>query len=407
MRCLYTFFVRFYALLICMAAMLGHDKARKWYKGRKQPWHGFDPHEKIIWMHVSSLGEFEQGRPLLERLKQDFPRYKILLTFFSPSGYEVRRNFSLADRIMYLPVDTPGNAKKFLDFFRPTVCIFVKYDFWFNFLREIFRRNLPIFFISVHFRSRQYFFKWYGRWALGHLRKVTLFFAQREETCLLLKKHGITQCIVAGDTRFDRVISVAIQDKRFPVLEKFASEHLVYVAGSTWFEDEKYIARAVSWFPHMKFIVVPHEVSEDRLRQIEKLMPIKSIRFSSIDQDVVVDHYRILIIDQIGILSALYRYANIAHVGNGFGSGIHNILEAAVYGVPVIFGPNYRKFSEAIELIERGGAFSFSNPEEYKKIIKFLLDEKVRQQIKNICSTYVYSMAGATERIMRIISSYL
>lgn len=406
MRLLYTFFIRLYTFGVWVAGKTGNKKARKWFNGRKLPWNGFGQPEKVIWIHVSSLGEFEQGRPVLERLKKDFPSYKILLTFFSPSGYEVRQNFPLADRVMYLPIDTPQNARKFLDFFRPTICIFVKYDFWYNYLREIFRRKLPVFFISVYFRPKQYFFKWYGKWALAHLRNVTYFFAQREQTKQLLQKYGIGQCVVAGDTRFDRVIAVAEQDKRWSVVDAFCHNHFVYVGGSSWPEDEKYIARALRWFPEMKFIVVPHEVNETHLEQIEKLMPEKTLRFSFASEQNVTES-RVLIIDQIGMLSTLYRYASIAHIGNGFGSGIHNILEAAVYGVPVIFGPNYRKFSEAVELIELGGAFSFSNEDEYRKILERLIDERYRSQMGNICKTYVYSMAGATDKIMKVLSAYL
>jgi len=405
MRRLYTLSMYLYELVIKIAACLGNSKARLWIQGRKEKWTSIGGKGKLLWMHVSSLGEFEQGRPVLEQIKQQYPTIRILLTFFSPSGYEVRKNYSLADKVMYLPLDVPKRVRAFLNYYAPDVAVFVKYDFWYNYLNELHERKIPIFFISVSLRPSQVFFKWYGVFFRKHLKKVTYFFAQREQTCKLLQAIGIKPCMVAGDTRFDRVITVAKQRKRWSVLDNFTRGHKVYVGGSTWLEDEKYIARALEWFSDVKFIVVPHEVNEARIAQIEALMPGKTIRYS-LCNDEMLNFPQVLIVDQIGMLSSIYAYATVAHIGNGFGSGIHNTLEAAVYGVPVIFGPKYHKFPEAVELINLGAAFSFSNFEMYKRILEKLFYEDV-QSIREKARHYVFSQAGATNKILKILENYL
>lgn len=404
MRFIYSTAIRTYVLLIHLAALVGNSKAKLWIRGRKDQklqQHSILPNERWIWVHASSLGEFEQGRPLIEALKIQFPDLKILLTFFSPSGYEIRKNYSSANRVLYMPADLPSNAKKFIDTYHPIAVFFVKYDFWFNFLAELKKRNIPVFLVSGIFRPAQHFFKWYGKWQRKQLNAFSHFFLQDESSQKLLQEIGLTNCSISGDTRFDRVIKLPSEQRSLPLIELFAKDSKVLMAGSSWEPDEDHIIHYMKECPlDLKFIIVPHEVDNERILALIKKLPLTSMRYSEANS-AEIDGCRVLIIDTIGILGYLYRFADIVMIGNGFGSGIHNILEPAVYGKPVLFGPNYHKFREAIELVEAGGAFTFSKREEFGILCnKLLNDPDLFKQASAICADYVMANAGATASIL-------
>ena len=407
----YNISLLFYLLMIRIASLF-NDKARLWIGGRRallaRLKSEVDNNHPIAWFHCASLGEFEQGRPLIEAFKLKYPTCKILLTFFSPSGYEVRKNYAGADIICYLPMDTPGNAQKFLDIVQPKIAVFVKYEYWFNYINGLSKRNIPLIYVSAIFRPGQRFFTRWGRWQLDILKKASHFFVQNEESSQLLQDAGIRQVTVSGDTRFDRVYEVAQEKKAFPVIEQFKGKAPLLLAGSTWPADEEIIVPLIEDNPlKMKFIFAPHEVHPERIQLLERKLPGKVVRFSQIDAQSAHDA-DVLIIDSIGILSHLYQYASIAYIGGGFGVGIHNILEAATFGNPVIFGPNYRKFQEANELIAKGGAFTINSQKEFEDIIKKLLKRKpFYQQSSDTSKNYVESKQGATDAIMGYISGKL
>jgi 3-deoxy-D-manno-octulosonic-acid transferase len=383
----------------------------------------------LIWFHCASLGEFEQGRPVIEAFRKEHPDCKILLTFFSPSGYEIRKNYEGADYIFYLPLDTPWNARKFIRLVRPSVAVFVKYEFWFRYLNVLYKEKIPVYVISAIFRPDQHFFKWYGGWARKQLGKVTRFFVQDQASEELLRAKGIEQVTVSGDTRFDRVAAVAANAKSFPQVEKFAGNQPVFLAGSTWPDDEDLILRLIETYSdRMKFIIAPHEVHEARIEALGSQFAVRSrqsavgsqtqklrtqnsilstqhpapkaVLFSELTEENA-QSFNILIINGIGYLSHLYQYATIAYIGGGFGAGIHNILEAAAFGKPVIFGPKYEKFREAVDLIEAGGAYSISNSEQLNhRTIELIEDKGFREKSSEICSAYVLGKKGATEIIL-------
>ncbi len=366
------------------------------------------PNAQLLWFHCASLGEFEQGRPLIEKLKSQHPSIKILLTFFSPSGYEVRKNYSGANWVFYLPIDTIANAEKFISIIKPDRVFFVKYEFWFNYLNQLKKSNIPTYLISGIFRKEQHFFKSYGNWFKKQLWCFSHFFVQDENSMVLLKSIGYTNVTISGDTRFDRVYEIAQSVKKIDLVNSFVGNNKIIVAGSTWKEDEKIIA---DWFnksklraSNFKLIIAPHEISEPNIQSIIQQFNNSTIVKYSQANEQNIQEAEILIIDNIGMLSSLFQYGTIAFTGGGFGKGIHNILEAATFGLPIIFGPNYKKFVEANELIKLGGAFSITNTIEFEKIMQLLNDQNQLTSASAIAKEYVKSSTGATKKILNFIS---
>ena len=407
----YNILIHLYHFLLQIAAFF-NPKARLWVDGRKNIFQEIQSkisHQKpIVWFHCASLGEFEQGRPVIEAFREKFQEHQILLTFFSPSGYEIRKNYPGADYIFYLPIDSSANAKRFLNLVKPEFAIFVKYEFWFNYLWQLQKQQVPVIVFSAIFRPGQRFFRWWGSWQLNMLKSINHFFVQDEASAELLKGVGIFQTTVSGDTRFDRVYQISQQKKSFPIIESFIAGNKVVLAGSTWPPDEDIIIDFIKKKPgDTKFIIAPHEVHEERIKSLVNKIPGRVIRFSNAN-DFNISTAEILIIDNIGILSHLYQYADVAWIGGGFGVGIHNILEASTFGNPVIFGPNYQKFREARELIALGGAFTINSGEEFYKIIGNLLaDEVLRQNCSTISRNYVEEKRGATNKIISFITDNL
>lgn len=412
-RLLYTLFVRIYTLGIRIASLFD-TKAKNWIDGRRG-WKEklavkrklFDS-EQFVWFHCASLGEFEQGRPLIEAFREKYPSKKILLTFFSPSGYEIRKNYPGADVIGYLPQDTLQNARKWLDLFRPEAVFFIKYEYWFNYLYELSRRKIPVFMVSAIFREDQHFFRGYGGWFRKHLMNIRYFFVQNEESLKFLKSIGIENAEITGDTRFDRVYGIALLAKRFPEVEMFVKEEKIILAGSSWPEDE---AILLDYYRNsdssIKFIIAPHEVDDRHITNIRSAFE-DSVAFSELKANTGTVSARVLIIDGIGYLSSLYQYATVAYIGGGFGAGIHNILEAATFGKPVVFGPKYSKFQEARDLITEGGAFPVNDSEELKNILDQLLNDPAKYETASaICRNYVERKRGATRIIMNRIEQII
>ena len=380
-----------------------------------------DPNAKYVWFHAASLGEFEQGRPMMERFRKDYPEYKILLTFFSPSGYEVRKNYEGADIICYLPLDTIRNSRRFLRAIRPCMAFFIKYEFWYNYLHILKHRNVPVYSISSIFRPDQVFFKWYGKQYGFVLRCFTHFFVQNEKSKELLANIGITNVDVVGDTRFDRVIQIKEAAKQLPIVEAFIkgrnknsselsasdkihhSSYKVFVAGSSWPPDEDIFIDFFNKHKDWKLIIAPHVIGEDHLKQIISKLDRKVVRYTQATVDTVSDA-DCLIIDCFGLLSSIYHYGDVAYVGGGFGVGIHNVLEAAVWDMPVIFGPNNEKFQEAQGLKAAGGGFDFSSAEEFQQIMnRFMIDSNAITDAGSKAGAYVQSLAGVTDKIFRLI----
>jgi 3-deoxy-D-manno-octulosonic-acid transferase len=405
MQIIYNGLIRLYLLGVWLAAFF-KPKARQWLTGRKHVFRGLESFSKakgeVIWLHCASLGEFEQGRPLIEAFKKGHPHYRILLTFFSPSGYEIRKNYALADHVCYLPADTPSNARRFLELVNPAKVIFVKYEYWHNYISQITGRNIPFYILSANFRPDQYFFRWYGKWFLENLKKTNRFFVQSENSAELLVSHGITQVTVTGDTRFDRVASIAAEPVSLPLISRFVEEALhVMVAGSTWPADEVIIARFFRMYKgSFKLIIAPHEINEAHLKEMEPLFEDKAIRYS-VANEKNIEGKKVLIIDSIGLLAKIYRYGNYAYVGGGFGAGLHNIVEAAVYGMPVLIGPKYTRFREAVDLVDRGGAFSINcYPTFAGVLMRLMREEEERQRSGAISRSFVAQSIGATAKVM-------
>jgi 3-deoxy-D-manno-octulosonic-acid transferase len=406
----YTIFLVLYRAGIAIAS-LWNPKAKKWLKGRKGLLKKIkstiaDEQSKIIWIHCSSLGEFEQGRPVMEEIKAQGTGHKILLTFFSPSGFEVKKDYKGADYIFYLPMDSKKNAQKFLDILSPSFIIFIKYDYWYYFLNEIKKRKINCLLISAVFRKDQLFFKWYGGLQRKMLRCFTKIFVQNKESKELLQTINIQNCTVSGDTRFDSVIEIAEKFEPIPLIEKFIGNSKCIVAGSTWKADEEALQKVFAGLnnPNLKLIIAPHEIHQAHLDELEKLYP-QPIRFSKLTKIQQPITSNILFIDNIGMLSRLYKYGYITYVGGGFTwDGVHNVLEAAVYGKPVVFGKNYKKYKEAIDLIECEGAKSFSDNEElYQILIALLTDEDDYRQKCQASKKYVLENKGATEKVLHYI----
>lgn len=360
------------------------------------------PNGPVVWFHAASLGEFEQGRPVIEALRQKFPHYKILLTFFSPSGYEIRKNYAGADYVYYLPADTPGNARRFIEIVKPEFAIFIKYEYWFNYLAEMHKNEIPVFIVSAIFRPKQIFFQWYGTWFLNHLKKITMFFVQNESSFKLLDNAGIKQLMLSGDTRFDRVASIVSLQNENPIVEAFCSGNKIILGGSTWPPDEKLLESYLkNTDKNIKLIIAPHEIHEERIRSIEQLFGHFNTQRYSMATPQNVHQSRVLIIDSIGFLSGLYRYCHVACIGGGFGKGIHNILEAVTFGKPVIFGPAYKKFDEAVALIQKGGAFTVSNENDHHyHLNQILTDDAFYYKTSLICRQFIATNTGATKIIL-------
>ncbi len=414
MNILYNIGARAYFLGIKLAAAFGHRKAKLMEEGR-QDWaqklqakvdelKAQDPSRPYIWFHAASLGEFEQGRPLIEALREKYPQYRILQTFFSPSGYEVRKNYKGADIVCYLPYDKPSECRRFLDITQPSIAFFVKYEFWGNILEELDRRKVPTYLISGIFREHQAFFKSYGgvlRPVLSHFRHI---FVQDEESKRLLATIGYDKNVtICGDTRFDRVIAIQQQAKQYAWAEEFSKGQFTLVAGSSWPKDEDILLEHFNQHPEMKLIIAPHEIHEEHIQSIIGKLKRPYMRYSQLDASKVtcVD---CLIIDAIGFLSSIYRYGQVAYIGGGFGVGIHNTLEAAVYGMPVIFGPNHTAFREALGLLDAKGGFTISSAEQYASLMQtFMTDPQALREAGQRAGQYVQAESGATETIFKAV----
>jgi 3-deoxy-D-manno-octulosonic-acid transferase len=361
---------------------------------------------KTVWFHVSSLGEFEQGRPLIEAIKAKFPEKKIVLSFFSPSGYEIRKNYALADYVCYLPADKARNAKKFIDWINPEMSIFVKYDFWYHYLNQLHKKNIPTYLISGLFRKNQLFFKSYGRFYKKMLSFFTHFFVQNQESVELLTKYGFTNVSRSSDTRFDRVFSIGKQAEKIAIAAAFKNHKKLVVAGSSWPPDEKHIIDYINNNQaDTKYIIAPHEISKNHIIQIENQLKKSFIRYSNAHIENVKD-VSILIIDNVGMLSSLYQYGEIAYIGGGFGSGIHNTMEPATFGLAIIFGPKYQKFEEAKEMISHGGAVSIKSTEQLNTQLNYWLEkEDARMASGEKNKQYIEKNTGATHQILKCIFS--
>ncbi|MFW5821950.1 MAG: 3-deoxy-D-manno-octulosonic acid transferase [Tangfeifania sp.] len=406
MTFLYTTGIYFYTLISHLLSPF-NTKARQFVKGRKN-WSGkltrqIETNARYIWVHCASLGEFEQGRPLIEAIKERHPEYRIILTFFSPSGYEIRKNYPLADIISYLPVDTPKNARKFIRITNPEKAFFVKYEYWYFYISELKKQNIPLYQVSAIFRESQLFFKenrW-GKWYRELLHQFTHFFVQDKKSEELLASIGITNVSLAGDTRFDRVAAIAAGAKKLPLVEKFRGDSSLIVAGSTWKPDEEMLAAFINNGAYIKMIIAPHEVSATNINRLQQMLKTPSVLYSAAENEDLAAK-QVLIIDSVGLLSSLYRYGDAAYIGGGFGVGIHNILEAATFGLPVIFGPNYQKFKEAVDLIKKGGAFTIKDFAELKAVLeKLLSNKKFLEKASAVNKEYVDENVGATFLIIK------
>ncbi len=396
-------------------ASLFNEKVRKMWRGERDAFRilrqKVDPDAKYVWFHAASLGEFEQGRPLMERIRKEHPQYKILLTFYSPSGYEVRKNYEGADIICYMPVDTRLNAIRFLRLVRPVMAFFIKYEFWSNFLHILKHRNIPTYSVSSIFRPDQVFFKWYGKSYAGVLRCFDRFFVQNEESRQLLESIGITDVDVVGDTRFDRVLQIKEAAKDLPICEAFrkgsasaetpSADYKVFVAGSSWPPDEDIFVKFFNEHKDWRLLIAPHVIGEEHLKSILALVKGKKVvRYTQTSPEEAAEA-DVLIIDCFGLLSSMYRYGDVAYVGGGFGVGIHNTLEAAVWNMPVIFGPNNKKFQEAQGLLKSGGGFEISNFGEFDALMRRLMnDATFLKSSGEKAGAFVASLSGATDKVI-------
>lgn len=408
MNWIYNTGIFFYSLSIHIAALF-NNKAKLWINGRKDIFkhlqNAFNNEKSdIIWFHCASLGEFEQGRPIIEKIKGTHSHYKILITFFSPSGYEIRKNYTGADYVFYLPIDTAANAKKFIEIVNPKIAFFIKYEFWYHYLSTLKNKQIPVYLISALFRKNQIFFKPYGSLYRNILKCYDYIFVQDDDSMELLMELGHSNICVSGDTRYDRVSAIASQSKSLEIIKEFKSDKNLIIAGSSWPNEEQLIATYIErkGFTH-KFIFAPHDISEAHLLQLERLFSkYKCIRYSKAEKNNVAQ-FDILLIDNIGLLSSLYKYADIAIIGGAFGSGLHNILEAVVYGCPVVFGPKYYRFPEAVDLLNIGGACSVRNADELINDLAFLSSPENKEFLHKTCKDFVASRKGATEKIFNLI----
>ena len=409
---MYNLIIYLYLLGVAVASLF-NEKVRKMWRGERDAFRilreKVEPGARYVWFHAASLGEFEQGRPLMERLRGEHPELKILLTFFSPSGYEVRKNYQGADIICYLPLDTITNARRFLRIIRPEMAFFIKYEFWYNYLHILKHRGVPAYSVSSIFREGQVFFRWYGHQYSRVLKCFTHFFVQNEKSRQLLSSIGLENVTVVGDTRFDRVLQIKEQAKQLKVVETFVGEaQNVFVAGSSWLPDEEIFLRYFNQHRDWKLIVAPHVIAEEHLQQIEKLLAgRKVLRYTSVTKEETptaadsLQSAEVLIIDCFGLLSSIYHYGTLTYVGGGFGVGIHNVLEAGVWGVPVVFGPNNEKFQEAQGLKRAGGGFDIRDYDDFCRLMNRFADEPdCMKQAGQRAGAFVKSMTGATDKIL-------
>ena len=386
-----------YFLCIRIAALLGHKKARKLVEGQSRALVELKKERPFdVWFHAASVGEFEQARPIIERLKREHPNKRVLLTFFSPSGYEMRKDYQGVDKVTYLPFATRRRVRAFLDAVQPKVAVFVKYEFWPAYLRELKRRKMHTYLISAIFRPKQLFFWPWGRPYRNLLKGFTRLYVQDEPSAELLKKYGVEQVTVAGDTRFDRVSTIASREVDLPLVAQFCQGAKTIVAGSTWPEDETLLARYVEERDDVKLVLVPHEINQEHLHRIFLTFKGQYVRYSEATERNIMT-CRVLMIDTLGMLSQLYRYADVGYVGGGFGAGIHNTIEAAVYGIPVLFGPNHYKFREAKNLLKAGAAETVDNYGSFSAAMDHALEQ--HKEMGKLAAEYVESELGATNRI--------
>ena len=403
---LYNLGIVIYTILIRLVSPF-YPKARQWSEGRRGMIERMSVDmadaENVVWIHVSSLGDFEQGRPLVDYVKANYPDYKILLTFFSPAGYEVRKNYPNADYVYYIPADTRREVCRFLDVVRPKVVVFVKYEFWLNMLIELRNRNIRTFIVSSIFRKNSIFFNPFGGIWRKALHSFETLFVQDEASKRLLAEIGVTNVVVAGDTRFDRVIAIAESAERVDVVEQFKGGSRLFVAGSTWGRDEEILLPLINGNPDIKFVVAPHEMDEGRIERLLREVKGGAVRYTQLEQSNFADK-QVLILDTIGLLSRVYGSADWAYVGGGFGAGIHNTLEAVVYGLPVAFGPKYRKFKEACDLISLGVGKSVADSAELKMWFDTLRDDSDKlAKIADLAKEYTLKQRGVTERLVKMI----
>ncbi len=415
---MYNIIMYLYLFGVAIASLF-NEKVRKMWRGERDAFRVLrekvDPQAQYVWVHAASLGEFEQGRPLIEQIRKEHPQYKILLTFFSPSGYEVRKNYGGADIICYLPIDTISNARRFLRTIRPVMALFIKYEFWYNYLHILKHRGVPVYSVSSIFRENQIFFKWYGHQYGRVLKCFTHFFVQNEMSRDLLASIGLNNVTITGDTRFDRVLQIKEAAKKLPIVEQFIGSQTgnVFVAGSSWQPDEEIFipylmetakesqGTVLPW----KLIIAPHVIGEDHLKLIERLLAgHRVVRYTEAEKGAPVQDAEVLIIDCFGLLSSIYHYGTVTYVGGGFGVGIHNVLEAAVWNVPVIIGPNNKKFQEAQELMAAGGCFEITDAETFASLMKrFQQDPAFLSDAGNKAGSYVKGKSGSTEKVLSFV----
>ena len=409
MRFLYSLIISIFAGAVKLASLFS-KKAYLWYSGRKDIFHFLEEKckgtENVIWFHCASLGEFEQGKPLMEKIKQE-KNITLLLTFFSPSGFEIKKNETLADIISYLPVDTPKNARKFIHAVKPQKVFFVKYEYWYNYMYELSQANIPFYYVSAIFRKNQYFFKNYGIWFIKQLQKCSYFFVQTENSKKLLQQHAIQNVATTGDTRFDRVYEIAQQPYTLEDIASFKNDKKILVAGSTWLPDEKLLSELFTTInSHYKMVIAPHLIEKNHIEQIKKIFHLFSVVCLSEKEEKSLSEAQILIVDSIGLLNKIYKYADISYIGGAFKTGLHNILEATVFEKPIFFGPHFQKFNEAVELVKNGAAFPITRSIEMaQKLIEFEENQTYYQSTCMICKEYIAQNLGATNKILNIITT--
>ncbi|HOD09352.1 MAG TPA: glycosyltransferase N-terminal domain-containing protein [Flavobacterium sp.] len=405
---LYNLLVQIAGLGIKIVAVFS-PKIKLFVDGRKAVFQTLEdkikPSDKTIWFHAASLGEFEQGLPVMEKIKEKFPNHKIVVTFFSPSGYEVRKNNTIADATVYLPLDTKSNAKKFLKLVHPEMVFFIKYEFWPNYLNELKKSDITTYLISGIFRENQAFFKWYGGFYRKALKTFDYFFVQNESSKKLLQSLGFQNVKISGDTRFDRVVAILERDNSLDFIEKFKDNKTTIVIGSSWPKDEELLVNYINLSSEeIKFIIAPHNIKEEQISNLKSQITKKTVLFSE-KNNIDLSNYNVFIIDTIGILTKIYSYADIAYVGGGFGNpGVHNLLEPATFGIPIIVGPNYSHFAEATALVHQEGCISIKNQNELNEAFDNLISNKdIRHEKGHICETFVQMNKGATQTIMNHI----
>ncbi|MBB6274426.1 3-deoxy-D-manno-octulosonic-acid transferase [Pedobacter cryoconitis] len=406
MLLLYNFGIALYRMIIYIASFF-NLKAELFLNGRKNIFNviekQIDTKQKHVWFHFASLGEFEQGRTVLEELKKNYPQKKIVVTFFSPSGYEIRKNYAIADGVFYLPLDTKSNAKKLIDLIQPEIAIFTKYEFWYHYFQLLQERKIPLLIISGIFRPGQLFFKWYGGFYRSMLNCVTHFFVQNTESVELLQGLNFKNVSLSGDTRFDRVAENVLTVKHLPLIEEFCGKAPVFIAGSTWPQDEQLVTALIAAYPQWKFIIAPHEIGPAHIDQLLKLVP-GALRYTQLNTKSPQPDSQVMVIDNIGLLSSIYQYGRVVYIGGGFGVSIHNTLEAAAFGLPVIFGPKYDKFQEAKDLLSLNAAITISSMAELSAAFKKLQKDT---NAGPAAKKYVQDKTGATKQVLTYLEQYI